>query len=78
MRNITVTVSDQAYRQARVWAAKRDTSVSAVVEYLISHLPGLPIAKIAFPLDNPHSAKPAAPPTEAVLSEISPPQTLHS
>jgi len=29
MRNITVSISDQAYRDARVWCAKRDTSVSA-------------------------------------------------
>jgi hypothetical protein len=30
MRNITVAVSDDSYRQARIWAAKNDTSVSAV------------------------------------------------
>jgi hypothetical protein len=34
MRNITVAVSDDSYRQARIWAAKIDTSVSAVVQYL--------------------------------------------
>jgi len=27
MRNITVAVSDDSYRQARIWAAKNDTSV---------------------------------------------------
>ena len=32
MRNITVAVSDDSYRQARIWAAKNDTSVSAVVQ----------------------------------------------
>jgi hypothetical protein len=31
MPNITVTVSEQAYRAARIWAAQNDTSVSAVV-----------------------------------------------
>jgi hypothetical protein len=25
MRNITVAVSDDSYRQARIWAAKNDT-----------------------------------------------------
>ncbi len=36
MRNITVTVSDDIYRAARVRAAAEDTSVSAVVrEFLI-------------------------------------------
>ena len=61
MKNITVTVNDTAYRQARVWAAKRDTSVSAVVTYLLQNLPGLPVAKRAFPLENPAPPAPAAP-----------------
>ncbi len=35
MRNITVTVPDEVYRRARVRAAERGTSVSALVgEYL--------------------------------------------
>jgi hypothetical protein len=39
MRNITVTVSDDTYHDARIWAARRDTSVSAVVQYLLDTLP---------------------------------------
>jgi len=31
MKNITVTVPDETYRRARVWAATRDTTVSALV-----------------------------------------------
>jgi hypothetical protein len=50
MKNITVCVSDQAYRQARVWAAERDTSLSRVVRYFISTLPGLKPAAREFPL----------------------------
>jgi hypothetical protein len=53
MKNITVTVNDTACRQARVWAAKRDTSVSAVVTRLLRNLPGLPVAKRPLPLENP-------------------------
>ena len=35
MRNITVSVDDETYRQARIRAAEMDTSVSALVrEYL--------------------------------------------
>ena len=35
MKNITICIPDEAYRNARVWAATRNTSVSAVVrEYL--------------------------------------------
>ncbi len=60
-KNITVTVSSEAYRQARVWAAQRDTSVSAVVEYLIETLPRIPRAARAFPLP-PLSAAPPIPP----------------
>lgn len=38
MRNITVSVPDDIYRHARVWAAQRDSSVSAVVAYLLGTL----------------------------------------
>jgi plasmid stability protein len=35
MKNITVSVDDETYRRARIKAAERDTSVSAMVrEYL--------------------------------------------
>jgi hypothetical protein len=60
MRNITVTVSDQSYRQARVWAAQRDTSVSAVVQYLLQTLPGISRATTAFPVAKPPQNSPAA------------------
>jgi hypothetical protein len=48
MKNITVSVPDETYRQARVWAAKRDTSLSAVVKYLLETLPGIPRAARLF------------------------------
>jgi hypothetical protein len=35
MRNIAVAVSDDSYRQARIWAPSNDTSVSAVVQDLL-------------------------------------------
>jgi hypothetical protein len=41
MRNITVSVDDETYKRARIAAAERDTSVSALVraylEQLASH-----------------------------------------
>ena len=58
MRNITVTVSDEAYRQARVWAANHDTSVSAVVHHLLTTLPGIARAANAF---QPRGSRPSAP-----------------
>ena len=38
MRNITVCVSESTYRQARVWAARRGTSISAAVRLLLDNL----------------------------------------
>ena len=65
MKNITVTVPDDVYRQARVWAAQRDTSVSAVVTYLLGSLPGLPKAERRFRID---LSTPAAQPTSPKAS----------
>jgi hypothetical protein len=38
MRNITVSLDDETYRRARVIAAERDTSVSALVKRFLSEL----------------------------------------
>ena len=35
MKNITVSVDDEIYRRARVKAAERDTSVSALVKHFL-------------------------------------------
>jgi hypothetical protein len=40
MKNITVPVSDDVYRNARVTAAERGTSVSALVVAYLEQLPG--------------------------------------
>jgi hypothetical protein len=56
MRNITVAVSDDSYRQARIWAAKNDTSVSAVVQELLFNLPGLARAARSFAAGLPATA----------------------
>ena len=39
MKNITVSVDDATYRRARIAAAERDTSVSALVRRFLSELP---------------------------------------
>jgi len=38
MKNITVTVDDDTYRLARIKAAERDTSVSALVRQFLTEL----------------------------------------
>lgn len=38
MRNITVAVDDETYKRARVAAAERDTSVSALVKAYLQQL----------------------------------------
>jgi plasmid stability protein len=39
MKNITVSVDDETYRKARVYAAEKDTSVSALVKDMLQKLP---------------------------------------
>ncbi|MGA2169645.1 MAG: hypothetical protein ABSG62_15660 [Terracidiphilus sp.] len=53
MKSITVTVSDQAYRQARVLSAELDSSLSRIVQYLLEDLPQVSRAALAFPLAKP-------------------------
>ena len=57
MRNITVKVPDETYRRARIWAAQHDTSVSAVVNYLLETLPSLKRAFHAFPASTANPAQ---------------------
>ncbi len=38
MKNITVSVDDETYRAARIKAAERDTSVSALVRQFLAEL----------------------------------------
>jgi hypothetical protein len=40
MKNITVSVDEDIYRKARIKAAERDTSVSALVKRFLSELVG--------------------------------------
>jgi hypothetical protein len=61
MKNITVCISDNTYRQARVWAARRDTSVSAVVTTLLENLPGMARPLCPSPAAKPNETKLAAP-----------------
>jgi len=41
MKNITVSVTDKAYKEARIWAAAHSTSISAIVQHCIENLPNL-------------------------------------
>ena len=38
MKNITISLSDEAYRRARILAAERDTSVTALVREFLATL----------------------------------------
>ncbi|MGA3046146.1 MAG: hypothetical protein ABSD67_05960 [Terracidiphilus sp.] len=62
MRNITVSINDDAYRRARVWAARRDMSVSHLVRSILEDLPGfIRIFAPSLALES-DSKKPAKPP----------------
>jgi hypothetical protein len=69
MRNITVSVSDKAYCEARVWAAERDSSLSRIVQYLIQTLPNIRRAVIAFPVVNTAVQRPKTTPIDAFSTE---------
>jgi hypothetical protein len=62
MKNITVSISNEAHRAARVWAAERRTSLSKVVAYILETLPQIPIARRRFPVPG----QPATQPTRFV------------
>ncbi len=47
MPTVTITISESAYREARTWAARHNTSVTAIVQYCINRLTFLPIARKA-------------------------------
>jgi hypothetical protein len=49
MKNITVSVSDDAYIDARIWAAQHETSLSKIVQYFITTLPRQERAELKFP-----------------------------
>jgi hypothetical protein len=56
MKNITVTVDDETYLEARVWAARRSTSVSALVRRFLETLDDPPRLYLDLPdgdLDTP-------------------------
>ena len=64
MKNITVSISDTAYLKARVWAAEHETSLSAVVAYLLETLPKIKPANVHYPLRSetpPASSSPPSP-----------------
>lgn len=56
MKNVTVVIHERIYRQARVWAAQRDTSLSAVVASILETLLSNPTAARIFPLPQPAPA----------------------
>ena len=79
MKRITIAVHERTYHLARIWAAQHDTSVSAVVAYLLETLPGIPRAARAFPpagyvpaptpaslLPTPVTARPVASPEQKI------------
>jgi hypothetical protein len=50
MKNLTVSIPDGAYHDARVWAAERGTSVSRIVTFFLKTLPERKAPAQRFPL----------------------------
>jgi hypothetical protein len=40
MKSLTITINDNLYRQARIWAARRNKTVSFLVMSILEDLPG--------------------------------------
>jgi hypothetical protein len=74
MRNITVAISDKAYYEARIWAAYRGSSISAVTQLLLENLSRIPkwvVVDLHNNVPLPRSRK------EAVTGAKSPDVALH-
>jgi len=39
MKNVTVSITEESYRKARIFAAEHNSSLSAMVEFLLENLP---------------------------------------
>ena len=61
MKNITVTISNQGYDAARVWAAEHGTSLSRAVAFFLENLPNIPMGSKAFPGPKPPAVPPSKP-----------------
>jgi hypothetical protein len=67
VRNITVAVSDDLYRQTRRLAAEYDTTVTALVFYLLERLPDA-LNRARFPVGGPKKSASSAAPAAGALS----------
>ena len=72
VKNITVCVTPEIYRQTRHLAAEYDTTVSTMVAWLLQRLPAA-LERSRFPKGGP---KPSAQPAPAPLIRL-PPPSLH-
>ncbi len=63
VRNITVAVTPELYRQTRMLAVEYDTTVTALVAYLLERMPKA-LKAARFPVGGPQPT-PSAPPTQS-------------
>lgn len=56
MRNITVSLSDESYYRARLWAARHDTSLTGLVRSILDDLPRIQRAVKALASEVPQSS----------------------
>lgn len=64
MKNITISVDEETYRHARLWADKRGTSISAIVKCIL----------VSLPLRSPSPARPAGPAKTAIRAAAAKPE----
>jgi hypothetical protein len=56
-RNVTVAIPEHLYREARLWAARYDYSLSGAVGFILEHLSDLTRAVRYLDKENPHWGK---------------------
>ena len=69
VKNITVCVSPEIYRQTRHLAAQYDSTVSTIVAWLLERLPSA-LERSRFPIGGP---KPSVQPSPAISVSVTPP-----
>jgi hypothetical protein len=80
VRNITVAVSPELYRQTRMLAAEYDSTVTAMVAYLLERMPKA-LKAARFPVGGPKpaaSTPPAPSERQTAPSYVTPPPTESS
>jgi hypothetical protein len=72
MKSLTITINDNLYRQARIWAARRNKTVSFLVMSILEDLPGCLRWLDPSTAPKPAQAEPTAPKSALIWRTMAP------